>query len=347
MSLKSIAAISLICTTALMGAAPAYADAGTVNIYSYRQPYLIEPLLSRFEEETGIKPVVLFADSGLIERAAAEGENSPADLILTTDIGNLAAAKEAGIYQPIVLDSVAARVPSAYQDPDGAWAAMSLRARVFYASADRVSEEAIGYDDIAGPDWKGRLCTRSGQHVYNIGLVAAHIAHNGVDETREWLAGVRENLASKPTGGDRTQVKSIFSGACDLAIGNTYYMGLMLNNEEEPEQKDWAAAVRIVFPTFEEGGTHVNVSGVVLAKNAPNKANAEKLIDFLVSDEGQSLYAETNYEYPVVAEVTPSDTVKAWGALVPDPTPLSEIASHRAEASALMDELQFDDGPQN
>jgi len=347
MSAKSIASISLLCATALMAAMPAHADEGSVNIYSYRQPYLIEPLLNRFEEETGIKPVVLFADSGLIERAAAEGENSPADLILTTDIGNLAAAKDAGIYQPIVLDSVKTRVPQAYQDADGAWVAMSLRARVFYASRDRVSEDAISYDDIAGPEWKGRLCTRSGQHVYNIGLIAAYIAHNGVDKARDWVAGVRDNLVSKPTGADRTQVKSIFSGACDMAIGNTYYMGLMLNNEEEPEQKDWAATARIVFPTFEGGGTHVNVSGVVLAKHAPNKANAEKLIDFLLSDEGQSLYAETNYEYPVVAGVAPSATVAAWGPLVPDPTPLGEIASHRAEASTLVDELRFDDGPQN
>lgn len=319
----------------------------TVNIYSYREPGLIAPLLDRFEAETGIKPVVLFASGGLIERAAAEGEYSPADIILTTDIGNLAAAKAQGITQPIDLASVKERVPAQYRDPDGAWVALSLRARVFYVSKERVSETALGYDTLADPKWKGRVCTRSGQHVYNIGLIADYIAHNGTDKAKTWLEGWRDNLAMRPTGNDRAQVKSIYTGECDLAVGNTYYMGLMLNNEENPEQKEWANAVRIIFPDMDGAGTHVNVSGAILARNAPHKANAEKLIDFLLSDEAQALYAEINYEYPVVPGIPTSPTVAGFGTLNPDTMPLVDIAAQRDAASALVDEVRFDEGAQN
>ncbi|WP_029041730.1 extracellular solute-binding protein [Cucumibacter marinus] len=324
----------------------AAAQNGSVNIYSYRSPDLIAPLLDRFEEETGIKPVVLFANNGLIERAAAEGENSPADLILTVDIGNLALAKSEGVTQPIP-EAALENVPDAYRDAEGHWTALSLRARVFYVSKDRVDAQALSYADIADPEWKGRVCTRSGQHVYNIGLIASRIAHMGEDGARTWLEGVRDNLTGAPTGNDRAQVKSIYSGECDLAIGNTYYMGLMLNNEEEPEQKDWAASVRIIYPDADGTGTHVNVSGAILAKHAPNKDNAEKLIEFLLSEEAQEIYASTNHEFPVVPGVPLSETVASWGELKADDTPLTEIAALRDAASRLVDETRFDEGPQN
>jgi len=327
-------------------AAPAFAQSGEVNVYTYREPGLIQPLLDRFSEETGIKTNVLYAADGLIERVAAEGELSPADVIVTVDIGNLANAKALGVSQTIS-QAALDRVPAHYRDPDGQWVALSLRARVFYASKDRVSETALTYEDIALPEWKGRLCTRSGQHAYNIGLIATRISHWGVDKTRDWLTKVRDNLAFAPTGADRDQMKAIFDGRCDLAIGNTYYMGLMLTNEAEPEQKDWAGASRIIYPDPEGDGTQVNVSGAILAKYAPNKDNADTLIQFLLSDEAQHIYASGNYEFPVVAGVEASDLVKSWGALVADKTELTEIAAHRTEASALVDELNFDQGAQN
>ncbi|WEK03165.1 MAG: extracellular solute-binding protein [Candidatus Devosia phytovorans] len=325
---------------------PALAQDGVVNVYTYREPGLIQPLLDRFTEETGIKTNVLFAADGLIERVAAEGELSPADVIITVDIGNLANAKELGISQNISAEALA-RVPDQYHDPDGQWVALSLRARVFYASVDRVSETALTYEDIAGPQWQGRLCTRSGLHAYNIGLIATRIAHWGVDETREWLSHVRDNLNHAPTGADRDQVKQIFDGTCDLAIGNTYYMGLMLTNDAEPEQKDWAASARIIYPDADGEGTQVNLSGAVVAKYAPNKDNADALVEFLLSDEAQHLYASGNYEFPVVAGVEASELVAGWGALKADQTPMVEIASHRKEAAALVDEVRFDEGPQN
>lgn len=331
---------------ALGTALPVLAQSTEVNVYSYREPGLIQPLLDRFSEETGIKANVLFAGDGLIERVEAEGELSPADVILTVDIGNLVNAKEKGISQAIDSEALE-RVPAAFQDPDGHWVALSLRARVFYASRDRVDAEALSYEDIASPEWKGRLCTRSGSHVYNIGLIANRIAVWGLDQTRDWLTKVRDNLAFPPTGNDRAQVKSILDGSCDLAIGNTYYMGLMLNNDAEPEQKDWAAAARIIYPSAEGTGTQVNVSGAVLSKFAPNRDNGEKLVEFLLSDEAQVLYANGNYEYPVVPEVQPDALVLSWGTLKADQTSLTEVAAHRAEAAALVDELKFDEGPQN
>lgn len=345
--MKTLRIVGLAAAIAITGTAgSAVAQSTEVNIYSYREPGLIQPLLDRFTEETGVKANVLFAGDGLIERVVAEGELSPVDVVLTVDIGNLAAAKEQGITQTIS-DAALDRVPEAFRDPDGQWVALSLRARVFYASKDRVPETALTYEDIAGPEWEGRLCTRPGDHVYNIGLIANRIAVWGLDETREWLAAVRDNLAFAPTGSDRAQVKSILEGSCDLAIGNTYYMGLMLNNEAEPEQKKWAAASRIIYPDAEGGGTQVNVSGAVLSKWAPNRQNGDKLIEFLLSDEAQQLYANANYEYPVVPGVQPDDLVLSWGELNPSEVPLTEVAAQRDAAAALVDELRFNEGPQN
>lgn len=342
-SMRTLAALAALLVG---GTSLAYAQSTEVNVYSYREPGLIQPLLDTFAKETGIKANVLFAGDGLIERVEAEGELSPVDVILTVDIGNLTNAKEKGVSQPIGSPALD-RGPEAYRDPDGNWVALSLRARVFYASKDRVTEAALSYEDIAKPEWKGRLCTRPGDHVYNIGLIANRIAVWGLDTTREWLGKVRDNLAFPPNGNDRAQVKSILEGTCDLAIGNTYYMGLMLNNEAEPEQKDWAAAARIIYPDAEGTGTQVNVSGAILAKYAPNKENGEKLIEFLLSDAAQQIYANGNYEFPVVPGVKASDLVESWGALNADKTPLTDVASHRAEAAALVDELKFNEGAQN
>lgn len=345
--MKNLRITAIAAAVALSSVAgSAVAQSTEVNIYSYREPGLIQPLLDLFTEETGIKANVLFAGNGLIERVAAEGELSPVDVVLTVDIGNLAAAKEQGITQAIS-DAALARVPEAFRDPDGQWVALSLRARVFYASKDRVTETALSYEDIAGPEWDGRLCTRPGDHVYNIGLIANRIAVWGLDETRDWLAAVRDNLAFAPTGSDRSQVKSILEGSCDLAIVNTYYMGLMLTNEEEPEQQDWAAAARIIYPDAEGTGTQVNVSGAVLSKWAPNQQNGEKLIEFLLSDEAQQLYANANYEYPVVPDVQPDELVLSWGELNADQMPLTEVAAQREAAAALVDELRFNEGPQD
>ena len=321
------------------------AEPGEVNIYSYRQPYLIDPLLKEFTQETGIKVNVIFAEKGLIERIQAEGRNSPADLLLTVDVGNLTQATDAGIAQPIHSPVLDAAIPPAYRAADDQWFGLTRRARVVYASKERVKQDAISYEDLADPKWRGKICIRSGQHVYNVALIASMIAHHGEDWTEQWLKGVKANLARKPAGDDRLQVKGVYAGECDLAVGNTYYMGVMLQNDKEPEQKAWANSVNILFPNSGDRGTHVNVSGAVVAKYAPHKDNAVKLVEFLASDKGQEMYADVNNEYPVKDGVPWSPLVKSWGDFKPDPISLNEIAALRKKASELVDKVGFDEGP--
>jgi iron(III) transport system substrate-binding protein len=316
--------------------------AEAVNVYSYRQPSLIEPLLKAFTQETGIAVNLIFAEKGLIERMVQEAANSPADVLLTADVGRLVEAKEKGLSQPVKDDAISRNVPPAFAEPEGHWYGLTMRARVAYASRERVQQNSISYEDLADPKWKGKICIRSGQHPYNLGLIAAMIARRGEQKTREWLQGLRANLAVKPSGNDRSQAKSVFAGECDIAIANTYYMGKMLTNTEEPEQQDWAKAVRIIFPASPEMGTHVNISGMLLAKHAPNAENGKKLMRFLAGPAAQSLYAEGNFEYPVNPDVQPSEIVRAWGNFMPDSLPIGDIAKHEKRASELVDEVGFD-----
>ncbi len=331
-------ALALLAVTAV--AAPARAS--DVNVYSYREPDLIKPLLEDFTKSTGIAVNFIYAKDGLIERMQAEGANSPADVLLTPEFGLLTRAKDAGVTAPNPSADLTAAIPATLRDPDGHWFALTRRARVLYVSKDRVKDTALTYEDLADPKWKGKICTRSGQHTYSVALIASMIAHNGKEKAETWLTGLKGNLARKPAGGDRESVRDVQAGLCDIAIGNTYYMAAMLKN---PEQKAWADAVRIVFPNAEGRGTHVNVSGMALAAHAPNKDNAIKLMTYLTSPAAQKLYAEGNSEYPVVPGVEASALVTGWGELKPDSLPLSEIARLRKEASELVDKVQFDAGP--
>jgi iron(III) transport system substrate-binding protein len=311
-----------------------------VNIYSYRQQELIQPLLDAFTEETGIETNVAFINKGLTERLQAEGQRSPADVILTVDIARLTQAKEAGVTQAVESE-VLNQIPDALRDDDGHWFGVTYRARVVYASKERVGEgEVTTYMDLADPKWEGRICTRPGTHDYNLGLTSAMIAHHGEDATKEWLEGVKNNLARQPEGNDRAQVRAIWAGECDISIGNTYYMGAMLS---DPEQKPWAESVRLEFPTFgESGGTHVNVSGVAMTASAPNRDEALAFMEFLASGKAQRLYADVVNEYPADPETPPSDLVAGWGEITPDETDLTEIAGNRAAALRLVEEVDFD-----
>ena len=318
---------------------------GEVNIYSYRQPELIQPLIDAFTAETGIEANVLFLDKGLVERIAAEGANSPADVILTVDIGRLVEAKDGGVTQPLANDIINKDIPAQYRDAAGEWFGLTTRGRVVYASKERVSETAITYEELADPKWKGRICMRDGQHSYNIGLFASMVAHHGAEYTEKWLTGLKQNLARKPDGNDRSQAKAIKAGECDIALGNTYYVGLMMTNEKDPEEKEWAAATKVLFPNAADRGTHVNISGMALAKYAPNKDNAVKLMEFLASGKAQEIYAEQVFEYPVLPGAKVSDVVASFGEIKPDTLPLSDIAANRKTASELVDKVGLNDGP--
>ena len=328
---------------ALPFATPAAYAEEAVNVYSYRQPELVEPLFAAFTKETGITVNTIFADKGLVERIAQEGNNSPADLLLTADVGRLVEAANRGILQPVASEVINSKIPANLRDSNGLWFGLTMRARVFYASVDRVTDAALSYEDLAKPEWKGRVCLRPGNHPYNLGLISFMIAKRGEAETKAWLEGVKANLAVKPNGNDRSQAKSVYSGECDLAIANTYYMGKMMTNVKEPEQKEWAKALRIIFPASPTMGTHVNISGMGLAKNAPHRANAMKLMEFLASDVAQKLYAEGNFEYPVNPAVPSSDIVRAWGVFKPDALNVAEIAKFESIAAKMVDEVGFND----
>ena len=314
----------------------------TVNVYSYRQPSLIEPLLKRFSEQSGIEVNLIFAEKGLIERMVQEGSNSPADVLLTADVGRLVEAQNKELSQPVKDEAIIKNVPENLSDPGGHWYGLTMRARVAYVSRERVRVDHISYEELAEPKWKGKVCLRSGQHPYNLGLIAAMIARRGEAKTREWLAGLKANLAVRPSGNDRSQAKSVHAGECDVAIANTYYMGKMLTNTEEPEQQEWAKTVRILFPSSPEMGTHVNISGMLLARHAPHRENGVKLMRFLAEPAAQELYAEGNFEYPVNPSVKPSEIVQAWGDFAPDNLPIAEIARYERRASELVDEAGFD-----
>jgi iron(III) transport system substrate-binding protein len=321
---------------------PAWA-AERVNVYSYRQPALVEPLFKAFTQATGIEVKVLFAENGLIERIAQEGDNSPADLLMTADAGRLVEAAARGLAQPVTSETIAAKIPANLRDAQGNWFGLTMRARVIYASRERVPETAISYEDLALPKWKGRICMRPGNHPYNLGVIAAMIAHLGEEGAKQWLAGLKANLAVKPSGNDRSQAKAVFAGECDLALANTYYLGLMTTDTKDPEQQEWAKSVRILFPSSKLMGTHVNISGMLMTKHAPNQANALKLMEFLASDEAQRLYAEGNFEYPVNPAVPASELVRSWGDFTPDTLNVAEFAKLEAAASRLVDEVQFND----
>jgi len=319
-------------------ATPAVAD--EVNVYSYRQPELIAPLTDAFTEKTGIDVNVAYLEKGMVERLKAEGRRSPADLIFTVDISRLAVVVNEGLTQPVETEALLANVPSEYRDPDGNWYGLTTRARIVYASKDRVAEgEVSTYEDLASEKWKGRICTRSGTHAYNVALTSAMVHHHGEEGAKAWLEGVKENLARKPQGNDRAQVKAIWAGECDISIGNTYYMGEMLS---DPEQAEWANYVNVLFPTFENAGTHVNISGVALAKHAPNRDNAITLMEFLTSPEAQGIYAKENYEYPIAPGSNADVLVESWGTFTADDVNLMTLAQHRSTALRLTEEVDFD-----
>jgi iron(III) transport system substrate-binding protein len=339
-SLKGVARLALAGAAIVALAGPALAQSGEVNVYSYRERNLIQPLFDAFTKETGIKVNVISASSGLEQRIKTEGANSPADVLLTVDIGRIEEAVRSGITQPIrseVLDRV---VAPQYRDPEGHWYGISMRARVVYASKERVRESAITYEDLAEPKWKGKICIRSGQYIYNNALFAAFLAHHGEAKTEEWLRGLKANLAQKPSGGDRETARDIAAGKCDLGVANTYYWALMLN--KETDRRPWADVTRVVLSTFKDGGTHVNLSGVVLARHAPNKANGQKLAEWLVGETAQHMYADINYEYPVRTGIAINPTIAGYGTLKPDTLALSKIADHKRKAADLVDKVGFD-----
>lgn len=327
-------ALGLLCSTAVNAAEE-------VNVYSYRQPFLIEPMLDQFTKETGIKVNVKFAKEGLAEKLQQEGKYSPADVLLTVDIARLKDLNDKDLVQSVSSKVIEKNIPVQFRATDNRWVSLTFRSRGVYSSRDRVGKLGDNFDymDLAKPEWKGKICTRSGKHPYNVSLVSSIIAHYGEVEAKAWLEGVKANLARKPQGNDRAQIKAISEGLCDLALGNSYYLGKMLADKN---QKAWAEAVYINYPGQNKAGTHANVSGMAMAKYSKNKENAVKLMEFLTSDQAQQMYAQLNFEEPVKPNVPSSALVSSWGKYRVDNLPLEIIADNHKKAMKLLDEVKFD-----
>ncbi|HBX35828.1 MAG TPA: Fe(3+) ABC transporter substrate-binding protein [Pseudohongiella sp.] len=337
-SLKKVLLSSTVAMTALAALLTASAQAAEVNVYSAREENLIKPILDRFSEQTGIQVNLITAGADeLTTRMELEGVNSPADLLLTVDVGRLHRAKEMGLLQPVESAVLEQRVPSQYRDSEGYWYAASLRSRVIVYDKDRVDPAELStYEALADPKWRDSICIRSSSNIYNQSLAAAMVAHDGVEATEEWARGIVANMARPPQGGDRDQIAAVAIGQCQLAVVNTYYLAGMIN-ATSADQREQAAQVSVFWPNQDGRGAHINISGVALSQHAPNREEAVQLMEFLVSDEAQTWYAEANNEYPVREDVPVSDTLAAWGEFKADDLALDQLGVHNAEAVRLMD----------
>ena len=339
--------LSLVTSVALL--IPTFLLAEEVNIYSTRQEFLMRPFLNVFEQQTGINVNVVYIKSGLLERLKAEGMNSPADVVLTVDISNLTKLANEGVLQPIDSEVIEANIAAEFRNPEGLWTGLTARARVIYYSKDRVDVNQLStYEDLVDPKYRGRICTRSGLHNYNIALLSSIIAHHGRDYALNWAKGLLANLARKPQGNDRAQVKAISEGECDFSLGNSYYMGKMLEN---PDQRDWAASAGIFFPNQKNRGTHMNISGGGVTKSSNNLENAIRLLEFLTDNLAQQMYAQVNHEYPLKKGVMLSGIVQSFGKGQPgiengvfkrDTTDLATIGNFRTEAFEIMNEAGYE-----
>lgn len=310
-----------------------------VNVYTHRHYESDQQLFKQFEEETGIKVNVINASADeLIQKMSMEGKQSPADVLITVDAGRLERAKSKDLLQPIESDVLENTIASHLKDIDNHWFALTKRARVIAYAKDRVKPEDLStYEDLASEKWKGKLLIRSSGNIYNQSLMASMIVNNGEEEAKKWAEAVIENMARSPKGNDRDQVKAVVAGEGDLAVVNTYYIGKMLNSDD-PEEVKAGEKVGLFFPNQEGRGTHINVSGAGVAKYAPNKENAIKFIEFLVSEEAQEIFAHSNYEYPVNEAVEPAALLQEWGEFKEDTLNLSQLGQNNKKAVMLFDE---------
>ena len=317
------------------------AAATELNIYSHRQPFLIDPFLKAFTEKTGIQTNVLYSTKGLAQRLKAEGENSPADVILTVDIGRLYIYQDLELLSQVQSDVLQANIPAHLRSTDNTWFGLSKRSRIIVTSKDRVAVGEIeNIEDLADPKWKGRICVRPGSHVYNRALMASLIAAHGAEAAEQWAAALVDNLARRPQGNDRAQVKAIYEGQCDVAIINNYYFGKLKYSEDE-NQRQWAQSLNLVFPNQGDGerGAHVNISGGGIAKHSKNKVAAQALLEFLTEPMSQQLYGAINFEYPVNPNVPASEELQSWGTFKEDKLPILKIAELSREAQKIIDRV--------
>jgi iron(III) transport system substrate-binding protein len=334
---KFVRHYALLALLASVLGAPAL-GAESINIYSARKEALIKPLLDQYSAETGVAVnLVTGKGDALLTRLRSEGRNSPADVLITTDAGRLYRAQEAGVLRPVESDLLDKTVPAHLRSGKGEWFGLSVRARALVYSRERVRPEELStYEDLADPRWRGRICVRSSSNIYNQSLVAGMLVTRGEADTAAWLEGFVHNFARPPQGGDRDQIKAVAAGQCDVALVNSYYLGAMVQSTDKGE-REAAARVAIFWPDQQGRGTHVNVSGAGVTAASDNPELALSLIEFLVREESQRWYAETNNEYPVRADVAPSALLASWGEFKADQTDVAELGRLNSAAVMAMD----------
>nr|WP_217449744.1 Fe(3+) ABC transporter substrate-binding protein [Cupriavidus taiwanensis] len=321
----------------------AAAQEKVLNLYTARHYQTDEALYANFTKQTGIKiNRIEGQEDPLLERIRNEGANSPADVFITVDIGRLWRAQQAGVFAPVKSKVLESRIPANYRDPNGEWFGFSARGRVIAYNKTAVKAGDIAsYEDLADPKWKGKVCTRSGGHVYNLSLVSSLIAHDGEARTEQWARGVVGNLARAPKGGDTDQLKAVAAGECDVAIANTYYIARLLKSSK-PEDKAVAEKLGVLWPNQSSQGVHMNISGGGMLKHAPNKEAAVKFLEYLASDEAQRYFADGNNEWPVVKGVKVSNpALEALGEFKSDAINVAELGKYQPQAQKLLDRAGF------
>lgn len=309
-----------------------------VNVYSSRQSQLIKPLLDAFQADTGIRVnLITSKDDVLIKRLKAEGQNSPADLLMTADAGRLYRAKTMGLLQAINSPSLFKAIPANLRDPGNTWFGLTYRARVIFYAKGRVNSQQLStYEALAQPQWRGRVCVRSSGSIYNQSLTASMIASIGLPKTQQWANDLVKNFAQNPVGGDRDQIKALASGRCDVAIANSYYYAQMLFGGDRAQQVA-ASKATLFWPNQNNRGTHINISGAGITRSAKNKNNAIRLLNYLLNDDAQRWYATVNGEFPVKPGIPADPRLQAWGKFKSDSLNLMALGRFNAQASKVMD----------
>jgi iron(III) transport system substrate-binding protein len=313
-----------------------------VNLYTHRHYDTDKTIFANFEKETGIKVNVVKANADeLIQKMESEGDQSPADVLITVDAGRLVRAKAKGLLQGVTSETLNTTIPEHLRDADGHWFGLTKRARVIVYDNQKVKPEDLStYEALTDEKWHKKVLIRSSGNIYNQSLMASIIANNGKENAKAWAAGMVNNFARTPKGNDRDQVKGILAGEGEVAVINTYYLGKLLNSKDSTEINA-GKAVKVFFPNQEDRGTHINISGIGVAKHAPNKDNAVKFIEYLVSKEVQEVFAKANYEYPVNKDAEVSDLLKSWGDFKEDSLPLSKLGELNKDAVILFDEVKW------
>ncbi|MBR0819066.1 extracellular solute-binding protein [Bradyrhizobium liaoningense] len=342
MAVRHKAIAVLIALAAACLATTGASRAEEITLYSTREAALVAPVVAAFTEASGVKVDVVFIEDSLVKRLVSEGEASPADLLLTIGLDKTTQLSTRGLTQAFTSSRLEQAVPANLRGGDAQWIALAVRPRVVLARMDSALA-AIDYEDLAAPRWRGKLCIRSPLHQNNVALVAAYLTHHGEAATEAWLVGLKANLAHKPDGKDNDVIREIAQGICEIGIGNTVALAQLRDGREGAEWRAWAMEVKAVPSTFRGGGTHVNLTGAAMAKQAPHPALARQFLEFLVTPAAQRIFAAAELEYPVLAAAERASIVAEMGTFIADATSIDQIAAHQQAAISLIKKVGFDE----